>query len=101
MSLRIGKIDGFTYPKSFLKTIELNLIDFDLWYLMDEAQVLQKMRDFKKDILKDSLSRLLEEMIMMISPVLKSEKEKEFTLFMTFLRKVMSKEENMRISGSG
>ena len=48
MSLRIGKIDGFTYPKSFLKTIELNLIDFDLWYLMDEAQVLQKMEGLQK-----------------------------------------------------
>ena len=29
-------IDGFQYPDSFIKAIELNLLDFDLWYIMDE-----------------------------------------------------------------
>jgi hypothetical protein len=55
MSLRIGKIHGFTYPKSFLKAVELNLIDFDLWYLMDEAQVLQRMKGLQKRYLKRQL----------------------------------------------
>lgn len=32
-------IDGFQYPDSFSKVIELNLLDFDLWYIMDEESV--------------------------------------------------------------
>lgn len=25
---------GYCYPKEFLKVVDLNLVDFDLWYLM-------------------------------------------------------------------
>lgn len=26
----------FQYPESFKKLIELNLVDFDIWYLLDK-----------------------------------------------------------------
>ena len=28
-------ISDFEYPKSFEKIVELNLVDFDIWYLLD------------------------------------------------------------------
>lgn len=31
--------DGYTYPREFLKMVDLNLVDFDLWYLMAREQV--------------------------------------------------------------
>ncbi|MGN2337630.1 hypothetical protein ACTFIN_05835 [Clostridium cagae] len=37
-------IDGFQYPDSFSKVIELNLLDFDLWYIMDEERVLNRLK---------------------------------------------------------
>ncbi|NPC93882.1 hypothetical protein HOO54_17080 [Bacillus sp. WMMC1349] len=43
---RIG-FDGFKYPKSFRKAIELNLLDFDLWYIMDEERVLERLKGLK------------------------------------------------------
>ncbi|MDU1315377.1 MAG: hypothetical protein E6940_15235 [Clostridium septicum] len=36
--------DGFQYPDSFIKAIELNLLDFDLWYIMDEERVLNRLK---------------------------------------------------------
>ncbi|WP_331463291.1 hypothetical protein [Anaerosacchariphilus polymeriproducens] len=33
---------GFHYPDSFKKAIELNLLDFDLWYIMDAERVLSR-----------------------------------------------------------
>lgn len=52
MSIQISKenlgIEEFEYPKSFMKVIELNLIDFDLWYVMDECQVLRRMDGLKQ-----------------------------------------------------
>lgn len=47
MSIIISKeklaIEGFEYPQSFVKAVELNLVDFDLWYMMDEGQVLRRI----------------------------------------------------------
>ena len=40
---RLG-INGFRYPDSFIKAIELNLLDFDLWYIMDEERVLNRLK---------------------------------------------------------
>lgn len=37
-------IDGVQYPDSFIKAIELNLLDFDLWYIMDEERVLNRLK---------------------------------------------------------
>lgn len=37
-------IDGFQYPDSFIKAIELNLLDFDLWYIMDEERVSNRLK---------------------------------------------------------
>lgn len=39
---------GFSYPKAFLKTVELNLIDFDIWYIMDEKQVTLRIEGLRK-----------------------------------------------------
>lgn len=33
------QFDNFNYPKSFLKVIELNLIDYEQWYLMNKDQI--------------------------------------------------------------
>lgn len=31
--------DNYDYPKEFLKIVELNLVDFEMWYLMSTEQV--------------------------------------------------------------
>lgn len=41
-------IKGFEYPQSIVKVVELNLVDFDLWYIMDEKQVLQRIEGLKQ-----------------------------------------------------
>jgi hypothetical protein len=38
----------FTYPKAFLKTVELNLVDFDIWYIMDGEQVKLRIDGLRK-----------------------------------------------------
>ena len=35
---------NFTFPESILKAVELNLIDFDWWYLMPEDQVRTRIK---------------------------------------------------------
>lgn len=40
--------EGFTYPAAFLKAVELNLIDFDIWYIMDEKQVMLRIDGLRK-----------------------------------------------------
>ncbi len=42
------KHEGFQYPASFLKAIDLNLVDFDLWYIMDEDQVVSRNEGLKR-----------------------------------------------------
>lgn len=39
---------GFTYPKAFIKTVELNLIDFDIWHIMDEKQVMLRVEGLRQ-----------------------------------------------------
>ncbi|AET59190.1 hypothetical protein HPL003_12165 [Paenibacillus terrae HPL-003] len=39
--------DTFEYPESFQKVVELNLIDYDLWYLMSNEQVLTRIEGLK------------------------------------------------------
>ncbi|QOS97238.1 hypothetical protein JNUCC42_11450 [Brevibacterium sp. JNUCC-42] len=34
----------FKYPNDFLKAVRLNLVDFELWYIMNEDQVLQRLK---------------------------------------------------------
>lgn len=52
MSIKIPQknlsIKGFEYPQSIVKVVELNLVDFDLWYIMDEKQVLQRIEGLKQ-----------------------------------------------------
>ena len=36
----------FNYPKEFLKIVELNLVDFDFWYLMSKEQVEKRIKGF-------------------------------------------------------
>ncbi|MBS6005908.1 MAG: hypothetical protein KIB43_03025 [Clostridium baratii] len=38
----------FKYPNSFLKAIELNLLNFDLWYIMDEERVMDRLKGLKE-----------------------------------------------------
>lgn len=38
----------FHYPASFLKAIDLNLLDFDFWYFMPNDQVLERINGLKK-----------------------------------------------------
>lgn len=40
--------DEFDYPESFLKIIELNLLDFDVWYIMTKEQVESRINGLKK-----------------------------------------------------
>lgn len=34
-----GIYEEFKYPTSYLKAIELNLVDFEFWYLMSKEQI--------------------------------------------------------------
>lgn len=34
---------GFEYPEPYIKIIELNLLDFDFWYIMNEKQALTRL----------------------------------------------------------
>ena len=34
-----NQLANFEYPRLFLKILQLNLIDFEYWYLMDKTQV--------------------------------------------------------------
>ncbi|MDE6887892.1 MAG: hypothetical protein K2P45_04505 [Eubacterium sp.] len=38
----------FHYPEEFLKIVQLNLVDFDLWYLMTKEQVEIRINGLKK-----------------------------------------------------
>ncbi len=45
----INKIyTGFQYPVSFVKAIELNLLDFEFWYFMSNEQVLMRINGLMK-----------------------------------------------------
>lgn len=39
---------GFAYPKAFLKAIELNLVDFDIWYIMGKEQAALRLDGLRK-----------------------------------------------------
>ena len=41
----------FNYPKEFLKIVELNLVDFDFWYLMSKEQVEKRIKGLEKSII--------------------------------------------------
>lgn len=38
---------NFTYPVEFRKIVELNLINFEMWYFMDETQVRTRITGLK------------------------------------------------------
>ena len=46
---------GFTYPDSFMKVVNLKLLNFDLWYIMDEEKVLGYLKDFSEKYPERSL----------------------------------------------
>lgn len=39
--------EGYNYPREFLKIVELNLVDLDIWYLMPKEQLEIRMRGLK------------------------------------------------------
>lgn len=39
---------GFKYPESYTKIIELNLVDFDYWYIMSEEQALKRLAGLRQ-----------------------------------------------------
>ena len=38
----------FDYPESFLKILELNLLDYDVWYIMPEDQEETRIKGLKQ-----------------------------------------------------
>ena len=38
---------GYKYPEEFMKVVDLNLIDLDLWYFMPEKQVEDRINGLK------------------------------------------------------
>ena len=38
----------FQYPASFLKLVELNLLDFEVWYFMDKESVKDRIKGLQK-----------------------------------------------------
>lgn len=41
-------IEEFKYPKSFIKAKELNLLDFDLWYIMNEEMTIDRLNGIRE-----------------------------------------------------
>jgi hypothetical protein len=39
---------GFKYPESYIKIIELNLVDFDYWYIISEEQALKRLTGLRQ-----------------------------------------------------
>lgn len=39
---------GFEYPEAFKKIVELNLVDFDVWYLFDTERAINRMNGLKQ-----------------------------------------------------
>ena len=42
------ELKNFKFPSSYLKAIELNLVDYEYWYLMDEKQIRTRYEGLKK-----------------------------------------------------
>ena len=40
--------EDFQYPKSFVKAVELNLVDFEFWYIMTNDQVFTRINGLTK-----------------------------------------------------
>ena len=38
----------FTYPEAIYKLLELNLVDFDVWYLMDKERARERITGLKQ-----------------------------------------------------
>lgn len=45
----------FKYPKEFIRILELNLIDFDVWYILNEKDVIDKLKGLRKRYSKRKL----------------------------------------------
>lgn len=39
---------GFSYPEPLLKILKLNIVDFNLWYIMDNKQMLLRYEGLKE-----------------------------------------------------
>ncbi|PEV02850.1 hypothetical protein CN300_30555 [Bacillus thuringiensis] len=40
--------DIYVYPESYQKIVELNLVDFDVWYLIESEQATRRYHDLKE-----------------------------------------------------
>ena len=40
--------DIYVYPESYQKFVELNLVDFDVWYLIESEQATRRYHDLKE-----------------------------------------------------
>ena len=47
--------DKFDYPEKFLKVLELNLLDYDVWYMMTKEQVETRIIGLKQRYLNRKL----------------------------------------------
>ena len=50
-----GYFDDFVFPPSFLKVVELNLVDYEYWYLMNKEQILIRREGLQKKFPKRNL----------------------------------------------
>lgn len=37
--------ENYSYPEEFIKIVDLNLVDLDLWYLMKRSRLKLELRD--------------------------------------------------------
>lgn len=94
----------FNYPKEFLKIVELNLVDFDFWYLMSKEQVEKRIKGLKErypdrelvpfarrddsdDIACFDIKKIVKSKLFMILQVLDMNREKSIILSGNGLRK--------------
>ena len=45
---RFEETIDFTYPESYLKVIDLKLLDFDHWFLMNPKQLIERRKELLK-----------------------------------------------------
>ena len=91
----------FSYPNGILKIIELNLVDFDLWYLMQQEQAILRIKGLKERYPGRKLIPFARRDDSDDIACFEVGKKIGYKLSMTFQVKDMNKEKSMLVSGIG
>ena len=93
--------ENYSYPEEFIKIVDLNLVDLDLWYLMNKEQVEIRIKGLKDRYPQRKLIPFARRDDGDDIACFEVEKKIECKLFMILLVLVMNKEKNMNAFGIG